>query len=54
MSKQSSPDACSNSNQEVEPRQGPNLVLVYSLVGLAILAALFIAGLIVMPFYHRR
>ena len=34
--------------------KGPNLVLLYSLLGLALLAALAIAGLIVMPFYHRR
>ena len=34
--------------------KGPNLVLLYSLLGLAMLAALAIAGLIVLPFYHRR
>jgi hypothetical protein len=37
-----------------EPSRGPNLVLLYSLIGLALLAAIFIAGLIVLPFYRRR
>jgi hypothetical protein len=33
---------------------GPNLVLLYSLIALALAAAIAIAGLIVLPFYHRR
>ena len=39
---------------EPEPSKGPNLVLLYSLLALAIFAALGIAALIVLPFYHRR
>jgi hypothetical protein len=45
------------SNQEPEedfPSQGPNLVLIYSLIAFALIAAIFLAGLIVLPFYHRR
>lgn len=37
-----------------EPRGGPNLTLIYSLLGAAILAALAIAAMIVLPFYHHR
>jgi hypothetical protein len=36
------------------PSTGPNLVLVYSLLALAIVAAMAIAVFIVLPFYHRR
>ena len=34
--------------------QGPNLTLIYSLIGLALLVAIGIAALIVLPFYERR
>jgi hypothetical protein len=47
----------SKSSQEPEedsPSQGPNLVLIYSLIGFALVAAIFLAGLIVLPFYRRR
>lgn len=37
-----------------EPSQGPNLVLIYSLIGLALLAAIAIAAFIVLPFYNHR
>jgi hypothetical protein len=40
--------------EEDEPSKGPNLVLIYSLLGMALLAAMAIAVLIVFPFYHRR
>jgi hypothetical protein len=33
---------------------GPNLVLIYSLLVLALIAAIGFAALIVLPFYHRR
>ena len=36
-----------------EPAQGPNLVLLYSLIALALAAAIAIAILIVLPFYRR-
>ena len=38
---------------EEEP-SGPNLTLIYSLIALALVAALAVAALIVFPFYVRR
>jgi hypothetical protein len=40
--------------EEDEPSKGPNLVLIYSLLGAALLIAMGLAVLIVLPFYHRR
>jgi hypothetical protein len=40
--------------EEDEPSKGPNLVLIYSLLGAALLVAMGLAVLIVLPFYHRR
>jgi hypothetical protein len=40
--------------QEDGPSPGPNLVLLYSLIALALAAAIGFALLVVMPFYHRR
>jgi len=34
--------------------KGPNLVLIYGLLALALAAAIGLALLIVFPFYHRR
>ena len=42
------------SKQEDEPSKGPNLVLIYSLIALALIAAIGVAIMIVMPFYIRR
>jgi hypothetical protein len=40
---------------EDEPASpGPSLALLYSLIGFALIAAIFLAGLIVLPFYRRR
>ena len=36
-----------------EPTQGVNLKLIYSLIAIAILAAIAVAFVIVRPFYHR-
>jgi hypothetical protein len=41
-------------DEEEAPSQGPNLVLIYSLVALALVAAIGFAILIVLPFYQRR
>jgi len=41
-------------DKEEEPSQGPNLVVLYSLIGFALLTAIFLAGLIVLPFYRSR
>ena len=39
---------------EETPNQGPNLVLIYSLIALALLGAIGIAAFIVFPFYRHR
>jgi hypothetical protein len=40
--------------QDDNQPKGPNLVLLFSLVGLALAAAIAIAMMIVYPFYLRR
>jgi len=37
-----------------EPSQGFNLTLAYSLIGVALIAAICIALFIVLPFYQHR
>lgn len=41
-------------NESTESSKGPNLALIYGLIGIALLVAMVIAGFIVLPFYHRR
>jgi len=41
-------------DQEDPPSSGPSLTLMYSLIALALAAAIGFALLIVLPFYHRR
>ena len=41
-------------DQEEAPSRGPNLALLYSLIALALVAAIVFALLIVRPFYLRR
>jgi hypothetical protein len=41
-------------DSEDAPAKGPNLVVLYGLVALALAAAIGLALLIVAPFYHRR
>jgi hypothetical protein len=36
------------------PSEGPNLVVLYSLIALALAVAIGFALMIVMPFYHRH
>ena len=45
-----------DSSKDGEPgaSQGPNLKLIYGLIALAMVAAIAIAALIVLPFYQRR
>jgi hypothetical protein len=40
--------------EDDRPAKGPNLVLIYCLLGAAMLAAISIAVLIVLPFYRHR
>jgi hypothetical protein len=37
-----------------ESGRGPNLTLIYTLIVLAMIAALVVAAFIVLPFYQRR
>ena len=37
-----------------EPKRGPNLILVYSLIVLAMIVATVIAAFVVLPFYRHR
>jgi hypothetical protein len=46
--------AHSELDAEEPPSPGPNLILLYSLIALAMAAAIGFALMIVMPFYHRR
>jgi hypothetical protein len=39
---------------EPEPSQGPSLTLLYSLIALALVAAIGFALMIVMPFHQRH
>ena len=41
-------------DQDEAPSTGPNLVLIYSLIALALVAAIAVALMIVFPFYLRR
>jgi hypothetical protein len=41
-------------SEEAEPSKGPNLALIYGLIALALVAAIALAVMIVMPFYLRR
>ncbi len=47
------PDASEDQPGDNSSR-GPNLILLYSLIALALAAAIVIAALIVRPFYLRR
>jgi hypothetical protein len=40
--------------QDETPRRGVNLTLIYGLIALAMLVAIAVAALIVLPFYNRR
>jgi hypothetical protein len=44
----------SEANPEDKPSQGPSLTLIYGLIALVLAAAIGIAMMIVLPFYHRR
>jgi hypothetical protein len=44
----------SENDRDNTPSQGPSLTLLFSLIALALAAAIGFALLIVMPFYHRR
>jgi len=43
-----------NGASSSESSSGPSLALLYSLIALALAAAIGVAALIVLPFYRRR
>jgi hypothetical protein len=47
-------DSDPNPPGQEEPSQSPNLVLLYSLIALALVVAIGLACMIVLPFYYRR
>ena len=48
----------SDPNLSVSPNKktqgGPNLTLIYALIALAMLAAIAVAALVILPFYNHR
>lgn len=40
--------------EDDQPARSPNLVLIYCIIGAAMLAAMAFAALIVLPFYTHR
>jgi hypothetical protein len=54
MSNPVRPPAAPNSDSDNPPSRGPNLTLIYSLIALALVAAIGLAMLIVLPFHQRR
>ena len=48
------PSSSQSDPNEDEPGRGPNLTLIYTLIVLAMIAAIAVAAFIVLPFYHRR
>jgi len=41
-------------DEQQASRGGPSLTLIYTLIVLAMIAAIAIAAMVVLPFYHRR
>jgi hypothetical protein len=54
MSEPVRPPATSDSDPDDPPSGSPNLALLYSLIALALIAAIGLAMLIVLPFHQRR
>ncbi len=54
MSNPERPPAGSSDDSQDSPSQGPSLTLLYSLIALALAAAIGLALMIVLPFYHRK
>jgi hypothetical protein len=49
-----SPPSNSEADVEDSASHGPSLTLIYSLIALALIAAIGFAMLIMLPFHHRR
>jgi hypothetical protein len=54
MSDPAQQPANSEFDPDDKPSQGPSLTLLYSLIALALAAAIGFALFIVLPFYHRH
>jgi hypothetical protein len=54
MSDDLRPDLKNDDISKDEPASGPSLTLLYSLIALALAAAIALAALIVRPFYLRH
>jgi hypothetical protein len=54
MSDSEHPPSSSGDDSQHSHSQGPSLKLLYSLLALALIAAICIAMMIVLPFYQRR
>jgi len=54
MSDGNPPEPGHPGRHEAPSRPGPNLFLIYGLIALAMLAAIAVAALIVLPFYNHR
>jgi hypothetical protein len=48
------PDMPRGEQEQDDVSKGPNLLLIYSLLGLALVIAVVLAAFIVLPFYQRR
>jgi hypothetical protein len=54
MSDPDKPAIVPDTAEDEPPSQGPNLKLIYTLIALALVVAVGVAALIVLPFYQRR
>jgi hypothetical protein len=54
MSDVNRPEPGHTGSHDEPSRPGPNLFLIYSLIALAMLAAIAVAAFIVLPFYNHR
>jgi hypothetical protein len=54
MSDPERPPSGPGNHSQDPPSQGPSLMLLYSLIVLALIVAIGLAMMIVLPFYHRR
>jgi len=54
MSDMRPPEPGHNGSHEEPDSPGPNLILIYGLIALAMLVAVAVAAFIVLPFYNHR
>ena len=54
MSDVNPPEPDHSGSHEEPSRPGPNLILIYGFIALAMLAAIAVAAFIVLPFYNHR